>query len=132
MIAGAFAAHALKDHASPEALEWMKTGAFYQLTHALALFCWALWREHPDHLQKKDSSSSFPGYGFSIGMVIFSGTLYAMALGAPRWLGAITPVGGSLLIASWFTIAAQTRARFGKSAPDRLLRASNPTSGEAE
>jgi uncharacterized membrane protein YgdD (TMEM256/DUF423 family) len=102
VIFGAFAAHALEARADPKALEWMRTGAHYQMVHALALLGWAIWRT-----QRGGSTPTFAGWGFVVGTLIFSGTLYAMALGAPRWLGAITPIGGSLLIAAWFAFAYQ-------------------------
>lgn len=103
VIWGAFAAHGLEGKVEPKALEWVKTGAFYQLTHALAILGWALWSE--GRLRSALPSSTVPGWCFLLGTVIFSGTLYAMALGAPRWLGAVTPIGGSLLIAGWAALA---------------------------
>jgi uncharacterized membrane protein YgdD (TMEM256/DUF423 family) len=53
--------------------------------------------------------SAWPARLWAMGSVIFAGTLYAMGLGAPRWLGAITPVGGSLLIAGWLLLAWSAR-----------------------
>lgn len=87
--AGAFGAHG----ASGAAAEWLKTGGQYQLIHALAALV-AL------RFDARGSSWLFVG-----GAAIFAGTLYLMALGAPRWLGAITPVGGVLLIAGWLWLA---------------------------
>jgi uncharacterized membrane protein YgdD (TMEM256/DUF423 family) len=103
VIFGAFAAHGLEGKVEPKAIEWVKTGAFYQLTHALALMGWALWCEF--RVRSGLSPSALPGGCFAIGTVIFSGTLYAMALGAPRWLGAVTPLGGTLLILGWAVFA---------------------------
>lgn len=101
VIMGAFGAHGLEGRVEEKAIEWVRTGAHYQLTHALALLGWAIWR------QQSGQSSELPGWGFLLGTVIFSGTLYAMTFGAPRWFGAITPIGGSLLIASWLLFAWQ-------------------------
>lgn len=87
--AGAFGAHG----ASGVAAEWLKTGGQYQLIHAVAALA-ALRFE-----------ARGPGWLFVAGAAIFAGTLYLMAAGAPRWLGAITPVGGALLIAGWLWLA---------------------------
>jgi uncharacterized membrane protein YgdD (TMEM256/DUF423 family) len=87
--AGAFGAHG----ASGQAAEWLKTGAHYQLIHAVvALVAWRMEVRGPAWL-------------FIGGGAIFAGTLYLMALGAPRWLGAVTPIGGVLLIAGWLWLA---------------------------
>ena len=83
--AGAFGAHG----ASGAAAEWLKTGAQYQLLHVVAAL--AVLR-----LEARG-----PAWLFLVGGLIFAGTLYLMALGLPRWLGAVTPVGGALLIAGW-------------------------------
>jgi len=106
VVMGAFAAHGLETRVDEKALGWVKTGAQYQMTHALALLAWAIWAEM--RLRNGGSAvGSFPGWGFTVGTLVFSGTLYAMALGGPRWLGAITPIGGSLMIAAWLVFAVQ-------------------------
>jgi uncharacterized membrane protein YgdD (TMEM256/DUF423 family) len=64
--------------------------------HGLALLVCGLLGARPGY--RKPTVSTF---GFCGGTVVFSGTLYAMALGAPRWLGAITPIGGTLLLVGW-------------------------------
>jgi uncharacterized membrane protein YgdD (TMEM256/DUF423 family) len=87
--AGAFGAHG----ASGAAAEWLKTGAHYGLVHAVAALV-ALRFE-----------ARGPAWLFVAGGAIFAGTLYLMALGLPRWLGAITPIGGVLLIAGWLWLA---------------------------
>jgi uncharacterized membrane protein YgdD (TMEM256/DUF423 family) len=83
--AGAFGAHG----ADGEAAEWLKTGAHYQLAHALAA------------LLAMQLGAKGPGWMFVVGAAIFAGTLYLMALGLPRWLGAVTPIGGLLMIGGW-------------------------------
>jgi uncharacterized membrane protein YgdD (TMEM256/DUF423 family) len=95
---GAFGAHGLKDCLAliPEATGWWQTATFYLLTHAVAIGAIAV-------------RSALPASLWAIGSVIFAGTLYAMALGAPRWFGAITPIGGSLLIAGWVLLAWSAR-----------------------
>ena len=87
---GAFAAHGLKD---PQAQGWMRTGATYGLTHVVAaLACVALARTGASGARR-----AIPL--FLMGATVFGGSLAAMALGGPRWLGAVTPVGGLLLLA---------------------------------
>ena len=93
---GAFAAHGVTD---PKAQEWLRTGALYEFMHSFAVFACALLTE----LGAK--KARFAPAFFLSGVVIFSGTLYAMAFGAPRWFGAITPIGGALFIAGWAILA---------------------------
>ena len=87
--AGDFGAHG----ASGEAAEWLKTGGQYQLIHAVAALV----------AMRLDARG--PGWLFVAGGAIFAGTLYLMAVGAPRWFGAITPIGGTVLIAGWLWLA---------------------------
>ncbi|MFZ5746734.1 MAG: DUF423 domain-containing protein [Pseudomonadota bacterium] len=89
VAAGAFGAHG----ASGEAAEWLKTGGHYQLIHAVAA------------LVALQMGARVPGWLFVGGALIFAGTLYLMALGAPRWFGVITPLGGSALILGWLWLA---------------------------
>ncbi|MBB3983554.1 uncharacterized membrane protein YgdD (TMEM256/DUF423 family) [Sphingobium fontiphilum] len=89
VAAGAFGAHGA---ASPQAAEWLKTGGIYQLIHAVAAIAIM-------------SVARGAAAMLLVGAAIFAATLYLMALGAPRWLGAITPIGGSLLIAGWLWAA---------------------------
>lgn len=87
--AGAFGAHG----AHGDAADWLKTGAQYQMAHALAA------------LVAVQMGARGPAWLFVAGGALFAGTLYLMALGLPRWLGAVTPVGGLLLIAGWLWLA---------------------------
>jgi uncharacterized membrane protein YgdD (TMEM256/DUF423 family) len=89
VTAGAFGAHGA---ATPQAADWLRTGGIYQLIHAVAALTFA---------------ERYPRIAaiMLVGAAIFALTLYAMALGAPRWLGAITPVGGALLIGAWLALA---------------------------
>lgn len=93
---GAFAAHALKNRLSPEALGWVETGSRYQLIHAVVLLALAALGE-----KLGDKSLNRLGWEFSMGALIFSGSLYVMAATNLRWLGAITPIGGLLLLLGW-------------------------------
>jgi uncharacterized membrane protein YgdD (TMEM256/DUF423 family) len=93
---GAFGAHALKSSLGADQLGWWQTAVQYQLWHALALVALAaLPLPRPGR----------PAAAFALGTVIFSGTLYVMALSGIRWLGAVTPLGGLLLIAGWLLLA---------------------------
>jgi uncharacterized membrane protein YgdD (TMEM256/DUF423 family) len=89
---GAFAAHAMAG-AAPAALGWLDTGARYQLIHAAVLVAVSL--------HAPAGPLRWAGWAFALGAILFSGSLYAMAFGAPRWLGAVTPVGGFLLLGGW-------------------------------
>lgn len=99
---GAFGAHGLKATASGQGLAWWETGARYQLFHALALVLFGL-------LQQQRPGGHAVGWSFLAGSAVFSGTLYAMALGAPRWLGAVTPIGGLGLLLGWLLLALHAR-----------------------
>ena len=98
VLHAAFGAHWLEDRVSSEQLEWWETGAFHHGVHALALMGFGLFR-------KTRETSELPGWLLLVGVLIFSTTLYVMALGGPRWLGAVTPVGGSLLVLGWLGFA---------------------------
>lgn len=87
--AGAFGAHG----ASGQAAEWLKTGGQYQLVHAVAA------------LVAVQIGARGAGWCFIAGGALFAGTLYLMALGLPRWLGAITPIGGAAMIVGWLWLA---------------------------
>jgi uncharacterized membrane protein YgdD (TMEM256/DUF423 family) len=89
VAAGAFGAHG----ADGQAAEWLRTGGQYQLIHAVAALV----------AVRMEARSS--AWLFVIGGAVFAGTLYLMALGAPRWLGAVTPMGGVALIAGWVCLA---------------------------
>ncbi|HTY09957.1 MAG TPA: DUF423 domain-containing protein [Bacteroidota bacterium] len=97
---GAFGAHALKQKLSPELLQVFETGVRYQMYHAFALFAvsWAMssWNV---------ASAGAAGWWFTAGIVLFSGSLYALALTDVRWLGAITPFGGLSFLIGWGWLA---------------------------
>ena len=104
---GAFGAHALKARASADMVAIWETGARYHVLHALALLAtgWATERW-------PGAFASGAGWLFLVGIVLFSGSLYALALTGVRALGAITPIGGGCFIAGWICLAmAATRGR---------------------
>ncbi len=92
VAAGAFAAHGLAD---PAARELMRTGASYEAAHALATIGCAVFIDAGAR-----RAVLAPGF-FLAGSVLFSGSLYALALGAPRWVGVVTPLGGLSLMVGW-------------------------------
>ena len=104
VIAGAFGAHALRDQLTPDMLEVWKTGVHYHALHALALVLYGLFA-------RTKKCSACPGILFLVGIVLFSGSLYGLALGAPRWFGAITPFGGGTWIAGWIAFGWQARGK---------------------
>ena len=91
---GAFGSHGLKSLVSAQQLEWWHTATLYLFIHALGLLLVGLL------IQLKYLSHT-TAWLLQIGIIIFAGSLYAMTLGAPRWFGAITPIGGILMIAGW-------------------------------
>lgn len=97
---GAFGAHALRERLDERMLANFETGARYQMYHALALLAvaWAVSRFPGSQLPV------IAGWLFVAGIVIFSGSLYLMALTGQRWLGAITPLGGVAFIAGWVCV----------------------------
>jgi uncharacterized membrane protein YgdD (TMEM256/DUF423 family) len=93
---GAFGAHGLRALLDDSALGWWQTAVQYQMWHAVGLLALGAARL---------PGSRLPAVLLALGTVIFAGTLYAMALGGPRWLGAVTPLGGSLMILGWLVVA---------------------------
>ncbi len=98
---GAFGAHALKGRLPPELLAVYHTAVQYHLWHALALLGVALASPHlPDSLWLRGA-----GWLFVVGLLLFCGSLYALALGAPRQTGMVTPVGGLCFMLGWLALA---------------------------
>lgn len=96
VILGALGAHALHAKLSPQMLDVWHTAVQFQFWHALALLACALMRRtHATHLA---------AVLFAIGIVLFCGSLYALALGAPRGVGVITPLGGLAFIVGWVAL----------------------------
>jgi len=99
VVVGAFGAHGLKEKLDEKALEVFETGARYHMYHALAMvLAGAL-------------GARMPGLVFQVGIVVFSGSLYALALTGTKGLGAITPIGGLAFIVGWIWLAIAVRSR---------------------
>ena len=100
---GAFGAHALKGRLSPDMLAVFETGVRYQMYHALALLATAALMS-----RSEGRAGLVAGWSFTAGIVIFSGSLYALALTGVTVLGAVTPIGGLAFLIGWaaLTIAA--------------------------
>jgi len=93
---GAFGAHALRQRISPEMLAVFEVGVRYHVYHALALFAVAWVAE-----RTPGSLAQASGWAFALGIVVFSGSLYLLSVTGVRWLGAITPIGGTAFLAGW-------------------------------
>jgi uncharacterized membrane protein YgdD (TMEM256/DUF423 family) len=97
VAAGAFGAHGLKAHVSAERMEIFEVAVRYQMYHAIALVLAGNLDAQP------------AGWCFSGGIVLFSGSLYVLALTEQRWLGAVTPLGGVLFLVGWLLLAVQAK-----------------------
>jgi len=97
---GAFGAHGLKSRVGPDLLAVFETGVRYHMYHALALLAvgWAAARWSTPWIHTA-------GWLFLAGIVIFSGSLYLLALSGMRWLGAVTPLGGLCFLLGWLLLA---------------------------
>ena len=102
VAAGAFGAHGLKNSLDAYGLGIFETAARYQMYHALALLGIGVLAAREDFSSRWLGASALL---FGAGILLFSGSLYGLALGAPRWTGMITPIGGLLLMAGWLTLA---------------------------
>lgn len=100
---GAFGAHALKRHLDEELLKIFHTGVEYQFYHTFALAMTGVLLFRSDH-----SFLKFSGYAFALGIMIFSGSLYLLALTKVRTWGAVTPIGGVLFLIGWLLLAIGT------------------------
>ena len=100
VILGAFGAHGLKKIASPEQLTWWHTATDYFFYHALGLLALGIISKVIPQLPIKTSFLLI-----QMGIFLFCGSLYIMALGLPRIFGAITPIGGALMISGWLLLA---------------------------
>jgi uncharacterized membrane protein YgdD (TMEM256/DUF423 family) len=98
---GAFGAHALKSRISSEMLSVYETGVHYHMVHALALLLIALLVDKAGH----SSLLAWSGWLLTIGIVLFSGSLYALSISGIRSLGMITPFGGLAFLAGWLLLA---------------------------
>ena len=97
---GALGAHALRDRLDGRMMETFEAAVRYQMYHALALLVVAWVAE-----RSPGSLVSWAGWLFAGGTVLFSGSLYALSLGGPRWLGPVTPLGGLSFLGGWLCLA---------------------------
>jgi uncharacterized membrane protein YgdD (TMEM256/DUF423 family) len=97
---GAFGAHALRSRLSPEMLATFEIGVRYQMYHALAILLVAALMVRID-----GRWLTFAGWSFTAGIIIFSGSLYVLALSGITMLGAITPIGGLAFLIGWVCLA---------------------------
>ena len=96
VVAGALAAHLADD---PKAAELLRTGSLYGMVHAAALIALIALA------QGRRGAAGVAGWSFAAGIVLFSGSLFALAAGAAPWLGWMTPFGGVALIVGWAALA---------------------------
>lgn len=98
---GAFGAHALKSRLSPDMLAVFETGVRYQMYHAFAILIVAAAIGHLGSIRLLNVA----GWSFTVGILLFSGSLYALSLSEIRALGAVTPFGGLLFLLGWICLA---------------------------
>jgi uncharacterized membrane protein YgdD (TMEM256/DUF423 family) len=100
---GAFTAHGLRQVLTPDLLGVFETGVRYQMYHVVGFFAtsWALHTSGESTMRVKRTA----GWCFLLGTVLFSGSLYLLAVTDIRWLGAVTPIGGVAFLAGWVVLA---------------------------
>lgn len=98
VMAGAFGAHGLREQATAEQLQSWTTASQYHLLHSVALLALALYGA------QSGRAVQWPATLFTIGIVLFSGSIYLLVLSSAKWLGPVTPVGGFFLIAGWVSL----------------------------
>lgn len=101
VILGAFGAHVLSERLNAEMLDVYQTGVHYEFYHGLGLILLGLIAYH----LPESAYIHWSGWLMFAGIIMFSGSLYVLSLSGVRWLGAITPAGGVLLIISWLLLA---------------------------
>lgn len=99
---GAFGAHALRQSLEPRLMNAFETGVTYQMSHSLVLLLVCLLAEH----WGKSLVIQFSALAFVLGILLFSGSLYALALTGFKWLGPVTPLGGVMLMVGWVLLFA--------------------------
>lgn len=93
---GAFGAHALRQRLAPEMLAIFEVGVRYHVYHALGLFAVAWVSE-----RSSGGLAQASGWAMTLGILVFSGSLYLLSITGTRWLGAITPIGGFAFLTGW-------------------------------
>jgi uncharacterized membrane protein YgdD (TMEM256/DUF423 family) len=110
VLLGAFGAHALRDGFTAAQSALWQTAVSYLIWHVLAALIALHWAA-----QQQRGQAIAAALTFLCGVVVFSGTLFALALSAPRWIGAVTPIGGLMLIGGWLMLA------FAYTKPDPMV-----------
>ena len=108
VAAGALGAHALRESVSERDLEIWQTGAHYQQLHAVLLVAVGVLARSAGGASRALAAASTL---LTLGMLVFAGTLYAMVLGGPRILGAVTPLGGLCLMGGWAALVVHALTR---------------------
>ena len=107
VVFGAFGAHGLRNVLDANGLRAWETAVDYQLLHAVVLLVIGFVLRSGDTAALRSA-----GYAIALGVLLFSGSIYVLAFDGPRWLGPVTPVGGTFLIAGWASLVyAAVRAR---------------------
>ena len=112
VLLGAFGAHGLRARLTPEQLGSWQTAVEYHLLHAVALLALALYASAAER------SVGLTAGLWTAGIVLFSGSIYGLVLGGPRWLGPVTPLGGLFLIFGWLSLLLLLRYAGPESAHD--------------
>ena len=100
VMAGAFGSHALKSRLEPTMLAAFEVGVRYHMYHALGLLMLGVWMR-----TGAPRGTIFAAWCFQIGIILFSGSLYLLALLGWKWLGPVTPIGGAMLMLGWLVLA---------------------------
>jgi uncharacterized membrane protein YgdD (TMEM256/DUF423 family) len=103
VMLGAFGAHSLKERLTEKSLATFQTGVQYQFMHSIALILVGLLMLSLGEESNRRLNRS--GWFFAVGILLFSGSLYSLALGGPRWLGPVTPLGGLCFMIGWVLLA---------------------------
>ena len=103
VILGAFGAHSLKNILTATQLSGFKTGVHYQFFHSLALILVGILLGQTEEAQHAKIKRA--GKFFIAGILLFSGSIYTLSLGGPRFMGPMTPVGGLCFMIGWLTLA---------------------------
>jgi uncharacterized membrane protein YgdD (TMEM256/DUF423 family) len=111
VMLGAFGAHALQAQLTPRQLASFQTGVAYQVYHALALVLVGIVAQ----VTPPSRWLARAAWLMAFGIACFSGSIYAMTFGAPRWLGMVTPVGGTSFMLGWIALALHAKKRIADS-----------------
>lgn len=104
VLAGAFGAHGLRARVAAEQVQAWTTASHYHLLHSVVLLSLALYATHSGR------EIRWPAILFTLGIVLFSGSIYLLVLTPAKWLGPVTPLGGLFLIAGWISLLLLARS----------------------